>query len=209
MRELEFLPPWYPQLRRRRKTLFVQFWATIALAIGLMGWVAFTNRTIAQKQLQSSTLDRQLQQSRSDLKQLDAKLAEKKLLEQQQQVMARVGEHVEVTRLLAKLDQIMPKEMSLTQVSQDTQEQVKFADTKAGAKGAAAAAKTSSMSRKQVVHVTGVTPSDADWATVLAKLGDSAYFQNVQLEDAHEKTDQGHVMREFQVSFLVDLDDGE
>ena len=60
-----------------------------------------------------------------------------------------------------------------------------------------------------MVHLTGVTPSDADWATVLAKLGDVPFFQNVQLEDAHEKTDQGHVMREFEVSFLVDLDNGE
>ena len=142
MRELEFLPPWYPQLRRHRKMLVIQLWATIALAVGLMAWVAITERTVTQKLANSRTLDRQLQQSRSDLNQLDKMLDQKKLLEKEQQVMARVGEHVEVSRLFAKLDQIMPKEMSLTQANFDTQEQVQDSGTKPGAKGTAAADKT-------------------------------------------------------------------
>jgi Tfp pilus assembly protein PilN len=210
MRELEFLPSWYPQLRSRRKMVGIQLWATLVMGLCLMAWVALTNRTVAQKQVQSHTLDRQLQQSRSDLMQLNEMLAEKKTLETEQQIMAKVGTHVEVSRLLAKLDQIMPKEMSLTQANFDTQEQVKDSDpnSKSGAK-TPGGEKTRVVTRKLVVHLTGVTPSDADWATVLAKLGGIPFFQDVQLENAHDKSESGHLLREFEVSFAVDLGDGQ
>lgn len=209
MRELEFLPSWYPQLRRRRRLLVIQLWATITLALGLMAWVAITDRTIMQKQGESRTLDRQLKQSRSDLDELAQMLDKKKSLEKQEQVAAQVGTHVEVSRLLALLNQIMPKEMSLTSASFDTEEKQVANDAKPAGKGSAAAEKTQTVSRTLVVHLHGVTPSDADWATVLAKLGNIPFFQNVQLEDAHEKTDQGHVMREFEVSCSIDLGDGQ
>jgi Tfp pilus assembly protein PilN len=208
MRELEFLPTWYPQLRSRRKMVAIQLWATMVVGLCLMAWIALTNRTVVHKQFQSRTLDRQLLQSRSDLKQLDEMLAEEKTLQAEQQIMSRVGMHVEVSRLFAKLDQIMPKEMSLTQANFDTQEQVKDTDPKPGVKGAAAE-KTHLVTRKLVVHLTGVTPSDADWATVLAKLGGIPFFQDVQLENAHDKSQSGHLLREFEVSFVVDLGDGQ
>ena len=210
MRELEFLPSWYPQLRTRRKMVGIQLWATIVVGLCLMAWIAITNRTVVQKQAQSHTLDRQLQQSRSDLKQLDEMLAEKKTLETEQQIMYKVGTHGEVSRLLAKIDEIMPKEMSLTEASFDTQEQVKDSDPnpKPGVK-TPAAEKTHTVSRKLVVRLTGVTPSDADWATVLAKLGSIPFFQDVQLENAHDKSQSGHLLREFEVSFVVDLGDGQ
>lgn len=207
MRELEFMPPWYPQLRRRRRLIAIQFWATIALAIGLISWVVIGNRSVYQKQAQSRTLDRQLEQSRTDLRDLNATLAEKQTLETQRQVLAKLGVNVEVSRLLAKLDQIMPKEMSLTLASIDTIEQVKDSDNKPTAKGVAD--KSQTVSRKLNVKLKGVTPSDADWATLLARLGSIPFFQNVQLVDAQETSEQGHEMREFEVSFSIDLGDGE
>ena len=36
MRELEFLPQWYPQIRRRRRLVHLQAWLTLVLiAVGL------------------------------------------------------------------------------------------------------------------------------------------------------------------------------
>jgi Tfp pilus assembly protein PilN len=205
MHELEFLPPWYPQLRRRRRLLMLQGWATVTLACGLALWGVLANQNIAKRKMDNSTMERQLLQSRTDLKELNEQVAQKDALMTQQKIVDKVGLHVETARLLGKLDQIMPKEMSLTETTIDTVEQVKQADGKpADAKNT-----NQEITRKLNVHVRGVTPGDADWASVLAKLSNVAFFKEVRLVNAQDKIESGHLMREFELSFVVDLNSGE
>jgi hypothetical protein len=50
-----------------------------------------------------------------------------------------------------------------------------------------------------------VAPTDMDLAEFLARLTSKPFFRNVELLISHEKTDRGHVMREFEVAFVMDL----
>jgi hypothetical protein len=200
MREMEFLPGWYPQLRRRKRMIVLQLWATLVIAMGLGLWFLLSRENLARRVADRAVCARQLEQSRSDLKELNMQLKEKERLEADQRIVAKVGMHVEASRLLAKIDQIMPREMTLVQADFDTMEttrQVQTGDTT-----------TPVVTRKLMVHVTGVTPSDADWAGVLAKLSSVPFFQDVRLVGAKDKLDSGHLMREFEVSFAVDLGTG-
>jgi len=198
MRELEFLPAWYPHLRRRKRHVMLHAWATVMVMGGLGLWLFLANRNVQHRLTDRAAVAFQLDQSRSDLKELNAQMAEKRKLETDQRIMSKVGLHVEVTRLLAKLDQIMPREMTLTDATFDTLEQARQVDGQNDPK-------VQEVTRKLSVRLCGVTPSDADWAGVLAKLSTVPFFQDVRLVGAHDKVDNGHLMREFEVSFVVDL----
>jgi Tfp pilus assembly protein PilN len=203
MRELEFLPSWYPRLHRRRRMVLLQAWATLMAVCGLGLWLFLADRNVERRMVDHASLEHQLDQSRADLKELNVQLNEKQKLEAEQRVMSKVGLHVEATRLLAKIDEIMPKEMTLTDADFDVIEQAKPIDPASGNM------KTTGVTRKLQVHLSGVTPSDADWAGVLAKLSTVPFFQDVGLVGAKDKVDNGHLMREFQIQFVADLGAGE
>jgi len=200
MRELEFLPAWYPQLRRQKRMVVLQGWATVVVGISLSTWMLLAGRNVARWQDDRNIVSNQLDQSRARLRALNDQLAEKQKLETQQRVMAKLGLHVEVSRLIARLDQIMPKEMALTEADFNVVEQTKTENSGEN--------KVQVTARKLLVKISGVTPSDADWAGLLAKLSSVPFFDDVRLVGAKEKVDDGHLMREFQVSFLVDLGSG-
>ena len=46
MREVEFLPAWYPQVRRRRRLVVLQAWMTLAVLIGLGAWMTLAGRNV-------------------------------------------------------------------------------------------------------------------------------------------------------------------
>ena len=91
--------------------------------------------------------------------------------------------------------------MTLTEATFDTVDQVKAADPGSDNH-------SQEVERKLLVKMSGVTPSDADWASVLAKLSSVPFFQDVRLVAAHDKDAEGHLMRQFEVSFVVDLGSG-
>jgi hypothetical protein len=202
MREMEFLPAWYSQLRRRKHLVMLQFWVTVVIAACFVVWLIVQHQTVVQKLAERTDKSHLLDQSRSDLRELNTQLQEKGRLEAEQRIVAKVGLHVEASRLLAKLDEIMPREMTLTDASFDTMEVAKATDP-------SNPRSVPDVDRKLLVKMSGVTPSDADWAGVLAKLSTVPFFQDVRLVGAHEKIDNGHVMRQFDVSFVVDLGNGE
>ena len=44
MREIEFLPPWYAQFLRRRRTVFFQTWVSVGVTLGLGLWIFLADR---------------------------------------------------------------------------------------------------------------------------------------------------------------------
>ena len=101
MRELEFLPDWYPQLRRRRRVVALMAWVTVGLLASMGSWVAVTQQKIHTRQTRLVQLDGELQRSREELKDLDNLVTFEKKLKERAQVLNKVGFHVEAARLLA------------------------------------------------------------------------------------------------------------
>jgi Tfp pilus assembly protein PilN len=200
MRELEFMPAWYPQMRRRRRMVVIQAWATFMVIFALGTWAYLARQNVNNRQAFHDDVARQLDQSRAELKELNAQLAEKDKLEAQQKILSKLGLHVEASRMLDRIASLMPREMSLTEATFDTLEQTRQRDNRSDS--------PPEVTRKLQVRVVGLTPSDADWAGVLAKLSAVPYFQDVRLVGAKDRNGDAHLMREFEVSFVVDLGSG-
>jgi hypothetical protein len=209
MRELEFLPGWYPQLRRRRSLVKIQGWVLVAMIVGLSLWAILVGRAVRKDEAKLVQLDAALSESRAELEQLDELLALEKQLGKQEQIMAKVGSHVEAARLLATLDEVMPPEMALVDLSFDTEDRVVQPATPTGSRFTRAAANAAPpvIDRRLKVRLVAVAPTDVDLANFLARLTGKPFFEAVAMTYARDRSEQGHLMREFEVLFSMDLNE--
>ena len=203
MREVEFLPNWYPQLRRRRRVVALMAWVTVGLLAGMGSWVAVTQQKIHTRHTRLVQLDGELQRSREELKDLDNLVTFEKKLKERAQVLNKVGFHVEAARLLATLDEVMPKSASLLEVSFLTEE--KQPVTLVAAK--AAQERDRVADRRLNVRVSGIAPTDVEVADFLTKLTGKPFFEDVRMTGSMPRMEAGHMMREFEVYFSMNLND--
>jgi Tfp pilus assembly protein PilN len=201
MREVEFLPDWYPKVRQRRRMVALQAWITLILVSGLGLWMVLVQRNVHAREVRLIGLRTDFAQSEAECQRLDDLLALQRQLGQQDQIFAKIGRPVESTRVLGALAEIMPRDMCLMDLSLDTEEAPKSSG-KLAARAAADQKQSESMLR---FRLHGVAPTDVDLAEFLAKLTAKPFFKHVELMYSHERQDSGRVMREFEVSFNMDL----
>ena len=206
MRELEFLPDWYPQARRRARLLRMECWVALLLLAGLGTWLALAQRNVRQAEASAATVATQLAQSELELMHLRQQLELKAQLEVQKQIVARLGLPVETSRLLRTLDALMAKEMSLQELSLDTEERVRQVAQGAAAPAAPApGAGDPPLERRLRVKLLAVAPSDVDLANFLVGLTNTPFFEQVSMTFSRDRSEGGHLMRQFEVTFSMDL----
>ena len=204
MREVEFLPAWYPQVRRRRRFVMLQAWMTLVVLGGLGTYLTFAGRNVREYEARLARVDRELTASRSELKVIEELMTLRKDLVQKSQVLAKVGSHAEAARLLATLDEAMPKSTALLELSLITEETQTTA-TSGGAR--ATVQKEPVMDRRLNVKLTGVAPTDVEVASFLDKLTGKPFLDDVRMTGSKPRLDNGRVMREFEVYFSMNLND--
>lgn len=207
MREIEFLPSWYALAQRRHRWLALQGWTSLVVLAGLGGWLLLAHRNIRATAAELSSVDVQLAQSKIELRQLDEQLELQHQLELQRQIVGRLGLPVEMSRLLQTLEGVMPKEMSIVELSVDTDELAKRPPTQPGVPVTAMRPSVTSYDRRLRVRLVTVAPSDVDLANVLAGLASVPFFENVSYSYARDKNQEGHLMREFEITFGMGLND--
>jgi hypothetical protein len=62
-----------------------------------------------------------------------------------------------------------------------------------------------STNRRVKMRMQGVAPTDSDLASFLAKLTAKPFFSAVAVTYSRPRSEDGHVMREFEVTFVLDL----
>ena len=204
MREVEFLPAWYPQVRRRRRFVMLQAWMTLVILGGLGAWLTFAGRNVREYEARLTRVDRELTASRSELKVIEELMTLRKDLVQKSQVLAKVGSHAEAARLLATLDEAMPKSTALLELSLITEE-THTTVTSSGAR--ANVQKEPVMDRRLNVKLTGVAPTDVEVASFLDKLTGKPFLDDVRMTGSKPRLDNGRIMREFEVYFSMNLND--
>jgi hypothetical protein len=203
VRELEFLPSWYPQARRRWRLFRMQTCSALLLCTGLALWMVLATRNVNGAQMALAAVDAQLAQSRLELDQLHVQLRLQNQLEVQRQIVSRLGLPVEMSRLISTLGQLMPKEMSIVELSIDTEESLSSPGVTPSkvAKGS----DQRQLERRLRIKLLAVAPSDVDLANFLAGLTSTPFFQDVAPTFGRDKSEGGHMMREFEVTFSMSL----
>lgn len=207
MREVEFLPEWYPAVRRRKRMVAMQAWATLILVCGLGLWTMFSQQRVAARELELGKLRADFDQSETELERLGELLELQRRLGYQDGIFLRIGRPVEATRLLTTLDEVMPRDMTLLELTVDTEEAPMLP---AGTLAARAQqrqkreGKDFAESRLRL-RLRGVAPTDVDLAEFLRMVTARPFFKNVELLYSHEKQQEGRIMREFEVSFMMEL----
>ena len=203
MRELEFLPAWYPSTRQRRRLIVLQGWLILSLIAGMGTYLAMSDRNIHTDLDSRATLQAQLDQTNAQLAEMDKLDAMRRQLRRQEKIVSKLGFYVYACKAIDTLDSLMPKQMSLTGVQLDNEEKV---DTSAvqQAKGAADAP----VDRRLKIRMQGVCPTDVDLSVFLNQLAAVPFFDQVNVTYTRQKQQNNHVMREFEVSFALCLNGG-
>ena len=210
MREVEFLPDWYPKVRQRKRLMALQAWVTLILVCGLGLWMLLVQRNVHAREVELSGLGHDLDQSESDVAKLEDLLQLQRQLGQQDQIFVKIGRPVETTKVISTLEQMMPRDMALLDLTLDTEEAQAVRPLGGGGSGGGLAGRAQRENKEQSAaklrfKMHGVAPTDMDLGEFLAKLTGRPFFKNVELIYSHERQDRGHVMREFEVAFTMEL----
>lgn len=208
MRELEFLPDWYPRLRQRKRRIALQGWMSLLIVAGLGLWLMLINRNTAHAQERLDQLSADLSTTQLDLDKLRSLEDLQKQLRIQDEVMARIGLHVEMTRMINALEAAMSKDMSLIDLEMEVREQEKKLTALADLVKKPSRTDTV-LDRRLIVKLRGVAPTDVELANFLFKLTNESLFEAVTLNYARERRERRHLMREFEVSFAINLNQKE
>jgi Tfp pilus assembly protein PilN len=199
MRDMEFLPAWYPQTRKRRRMVVLQGWLTLLLVAGMGTHLVLSDRNIKTQDKTLSTLRAQFDQTNAQLVEMDKQDIMRQQLRQQEQIVTRLGFHVQACKAVETLDTLMPKQMSLTGVQLENEEKASISAIQQAKNGDVA------LDRRLKVKIQGVCPTEYDLATFMTELQKVSFFEQINVTYAREKSENGHVMREFEVSFLLSL----
>jgi hypothetical protein len=204
MREIEFVPPWYTATHRKRRLLKLQLYCTIVVALSLATWTI----TQAQSVDRGNTV---LEQRRQELEASSYRVRERQeqdRLRAQYQLQRRVGAslglNVESSRLIRLLEQSMPREASLLDITIDTTERNVPLSQRASA--SKVGKPQPEVERQMNVKFKGVAPTHGDIATLLDNLRKTELVSDLLLDYARDRTDGEYLMHEFSVRFSIRLD---
>src|SRR5687768_16240363 len=122
MRDLEFIPPWYTSLLRRRRLLLVGSWLTLALAATPCLWLFMADRNVQAAEIALDSLRGTLTQTQAQLEQMERLEQLLKQWRQQDEALRRMGIHIEAARMLEKLADALPPGVSLLSMSFEVDE---------------------------------------------------------------------------------------
>ncbi len=200
MRELEFLPDWYPRLRRKRAAVIANAIAAASIVVAMLIWTGIARLRVLTARNEQSAVNAQFKQTTDALRQVDELSLIKRHWDEQGEVMEKLGLGVESTRLIASITQATPDSVSLTGLNMQTEEKVEQIRS-------ATAAKTgrTNVDRALKVRLTGIAPSDGQVADLMAKLSAVKVFRDVSMTYSKDGEQNGRLVREFEVNFKLDL----
>jgi Tfp pilus assembly protein PilN len=203
MRELEFLPDWYPQWHRRRRLLLLETWLVIVLAAGLGLWVYLASGNLSRERQALTDINGQLSETNTQLEKIDRLESLRKQWRKQDEVLGRLGIHVEAARLMEKLAAAMPREVALVGMNFETEESTAPQGPVARSTGKDPA--SPALDRRLKIRLQGVAPTDVELATFLTELNKVPFFEKVAPTYSRDRREAGHILREFELTFSVNL----
>jgi Tfp pilus assembly protein PilN len=184
--------------------VILQAWLTLVLGAGMATWVALKDRNNSQAERTLAVQCAQLTQTYAQLAEVDKLDSLRRQLRQQEEVVSRIGFAIDACKAVNALDERMPKQMALTGLVLENEER---ADHSVLATGRGPGGDPP-VDRRLRVRVQGVCPTDVDLANFMTQLSAVPFFDAVNNTYAREKSENNRVMREFELTFSVNLTTG-
>lgn len=203
MREVNFLPAWYPKVVRQKQLLTAQAWGTATIVVG--GFIALLGAhragAAADRDLLSAKERAQLMVQQ--VHQLDEMLNLQKQLVAKQAIVSELGLPVELSRVVAEMGACAPREVTFIEIRAATVERgpQTIAERAAAATGMRPAAE-----RQLELRLRGIAPTEGEVTAFWSRLMSCPSFSAVRLVNSNEKIEGDHKMREFEITFSISLD---
>jgi hypothetical protein len=204
VRDVDFLPQWYPTIQRRHRTVVMQAWGTAIIVLALAIYAGAKRWEVHAARRATALCEAQITLSKQQLAQLNQKVQYQDELKRQDEIVAKLGLNVDATRMLSMLEDAMTPDMALTDVSMETVESTP--PSQSGLPLRRRGDLPAQTDRRLMVKVDGVAPSDLDTSALMGHLNDVKFFENLAFGPLRDgRMRDGHVVRQFEVTFDVDL----
>lgn len=209
MRDVDFVPFWYRDLLRRKRST-TGYLLVLGFLVILVGGGAFRRLSeIRAAERELTATEAALGSTRGDLQKLDALRQLRDQWRRQEQVLTSTGVNMEASRLLAALTKVVPIDTVLTGIN--------FAVAEPDHDPAPTTAPSASNQidqssarqpgkRRLNVSLRGIAPGEVAVANVLAGISKQPLFRHVNLTYAKDRQEQDTTVREFEVTFVINLD---
>jgi Tfp pilus assembly protein PilN len=213
MRDVDFVPPWYRDLLRRKRSTVGYLLVLGLLVIVTAGGGLHRQAELRAAERRLAAAELEVAATCADLEKLDALRRLRDQWRRQEQVVTSTGTNVEASRLLAALTNVVPPDTALTGISIAVAEPDRdSAPAAAPATAPAASDRVPESSarppakRRLNVSLRGVAPGEVAVANVLAGISEQPLFRHVNLTYAKDRQEQDGTVREFEVTFIINLD---
>lgn len=202
MREVDFLPDWYPAVRRQRSVLRVQVYASAAVVLAGVAALTVSYHQCEAAQRQLNQTNERAEQAVKEVHQLDEMLSLQNQLKTKRQIVSELGLPVELSRVMSEFNQCLPREVSFTDVDIKTVENtVDSIAERAKNEG------KKSVTRRFEMALKGVAPTESEVTAFWSRLIQRPYFTEVRLVNSVERTSGEHRWRYFEITLAIPLDE--
>jgi hypothetical protein len=213
MRDVDFVPPWYRDLLRRKRSAAGYLFVLGLLVLVTAGGALHRQEKLRAAECELAAADVEAAGTRADLQKLDALRQLRGQWRRQEQVLTSTGVNVEASRLLAVLTNVVPPDTALTRISfsvtesdPDSAPTASPTTAPSAADGVAEAPPRLPAKRRLNVLLRGIAPGEVAVANVLAGISKQPLFRHVNLTYAKDRQEQEATVREFEVTFVINLD---
>jgi hypothetical protein len=202
MRELDFLPDWYPAVRRQRSMLRWQVYASAAVVIAGVAALTVSYHQVEASQLALVQAKDRAEQAVKEVHQLDEMLSLQNQLETKRQIISELGLPVELSRVISEFSQSLPREVSFTDIDiKTTEHSVESNADRSKPDG------KKRVSRRLEMALKGVAPTESEVTAFWSRLIQRPFFTEVRLANSVERTSGEHRWRYFEITLAIPLDD--
>ncbi|MFT3785249.1 MAG: hypothetical protein QM770_03665 [Tepidisphaeraceae bacterium] len=207
MREVDFLPDWYPRVRWQQVLLKIEVSIVVTLVLVVSAYLVWMRQRVTTAESAFRVVSSEQAETRRQVKELDQTMQLQAELLSKQRLVAELGMPIELTRVISEIGECMPSEMTLNEFECTTDQRPMGIEEKAlrGIRDEPGAGPRVAMTRTLQVAMRGVAPTESQVARFYGDLAERRFFDGVRLNSEETKSND-HVMRNFETSFTVPLD---
>ena len=206
MKEIDFLPDWYRNGKRRRISYQTQYAAILCILLAMAGWSFFTARWVSTSQAQvneDASETKEVERAGQEYKTLQNEIS---TLNAKAQTLSKLDPRICVADVLGELGFLIDSRILITQIKLDAQA---LGGANQKTDGIRVAQRNSQHSgtmqgdaRFKVV-INGLAADASDVAKLICKLEGSHYFTQVIPGFSRTKEIKSHQVSEFEISCYI------